>query len=437
MKLTTMKISVPVLMLMMFQSGYGASDWFEKAWGLMNQGKKAEAYAVVQEAQPEKVGKLSTEQTTEFKKDWSKAVSDAVTNILPLYYADTTTQSGLTAAGDALRDAIVTLDSDGIVDGTVQDSLGAWTDQNSQDQITKDAVNTTLKIKVVTLTNHGVNAVVATNAHNWLLPSTDYLDDTKKGINKWVNALISDWMLEGDNAETNNKNLLTDQTEDSANDFALRKDIHLAGKNVIDGNDVGSVYDAIKNAGAEAKTADNSSDDAEKKRTKTELTIALRDALLDVLAERISDPEGANDDAKSLYQKTQLGYYISTYRDRVVTVATSETVIDYDDGNGGQHHDPLRAIVDEAGNTLSADNIKKAVDKVIVADFQHLLRHDNAILNAGATAALNKFDEDIKANGAVEQDKVISTLQAAAQTFDDATASSIVSNLKAIKTNQP
>ena len=42
MKLTTTKISIPVLMMMLFQSGYGAPSWFGNAFSMMSEGKKAE-----------------------------------------------------------------------------------------------------------------------------------------------------------------------------------------------------------------------------------------------------------------------------------------------------------------------------------------------------------------------------------------------------------
>ncbi len=54
MKLTTTKLSVPVLMLMIFQSGYGAgaSDWFFNAFGMASKGQTLEAIDCVREANP-------------------------------------------------------------------------------------------------------------------------------------------------------------------------------------------------------------------------------------------------------------------------------------------------------------------------------------------------------------------------------------------------
>lgn len=53
MKLTTMKLSVPVLMLMMFQSGYGTSDWFFNALGMASKGQTLEAIDYVREHKPD------------------------------------------------------------------------------------------------------------------------------------------------------------------------------------------------------------------------------------------------------------------------------------------------------------------------------------------------------------------------------------------------
>lgn len=411
MKLTTMKISVPVLMLMMFQSGYGVSDWFAKAWSAMNQGKTAEAFAIVQQQKPEKVGKLSTEQKTEFKKDWSKAVSDAVTNILPsiCYEAD----GNLTPYGGGLRDNIVTLDDDGIMIGGVYAILGDTADN----EINTANVNSILQERIVATAD-------IPNESEWLLPDEDYISDenTGIGINKWVDALIESWQLEGEGAEDNNKKLLTPQGDD---DFALRKDIHLADKDTIDKEDVLSVYDAIKDAGNAAKA------DGAGVAEEAALTTALRNALLDVLVNRIQNPTGTTDNEKLQYKNDQLRYFIQTYRDRVVTDDT-ETIKDYD--GISDPNDPLEAILAKAGTTPTVDSISNAVDEVISADLSLLLRHtgsvdvdtlDNAIDNAMASLSDEYGYEDLVVDG----------LESVAQTFDNATASSIVSNLKAIKNN--
>lgn len=52
MKLTTMRISVPVLMMMLFQSGYSMEAWFDQALGLAADGQTAQAVRVIHQNDP-------------------------------------------------------------------------------------------------------------------------------------------------------------------------------------------------------------------------------------------------------------------------------------------------------------------------------------------------------------------------------------------------
>jgi hypothetical protein len=423
MNLTTMKVSVPVLMLMMFQSGYGVSDWFAKAWSAMNEGKKAEAFAIVQQAKPEKVGTLSAEQKTEFRKTWSKEISDAVTNILPQYYYDA--NGKLTADGESLRNTIVTLTNDEI-DTSVGDSLGDLAKQNSQDQITKDSVNAILRNRIAI----DVPGFIGQD-HNWLLPDDNYVSGEAAGvgINRWVKDLISNWGGENYTQEDNKKLLLG---KFDNNDFELRAKIQLGGVQNNDENyknqpEVNDVFNAVKTC--EIPAGGTNSGQLDPAKTE-EITVSLRNALLDVLAARATDNAAGNNNAANYATDGPGDLFVRTYRDRVVTVNTSKTVINYGDSTTAKQ-DPLTVIFEKAGTTLDVANIKNAVDNVISADLSHILRHSGSV-------SVDTLDNNIASSSeTVHNDKVEEGLQSVAQTFDDATASSIVSNLKAIKTNQP
>lgn len=413
MKLTTMKISVPVLMLMMFQSGYGVSDWFAKAWSAMNQGKTAEAFAVVQQQKPEKVGKLSAEQAIEFKKDWSKAVSDAVTNVLPLYYAD---KMGSGEEGEALRDAMIKLGNDGIMTSgkyaTLDDTAGL--------EINTANVNRILQGRIVATAN------IPTN-NEWLLPdenlvhkykSDDDADNLKtknqnRGILAWAGRLATVA------PEDVQKALKKDEGADtSANDpckINLRDAINLTdgtgGAGVDDyltqvnakiATSVGDARTYVTNAGNTVNYDDTS--------IKT-LASDLKEALLDVLAKQIA---AADDTGK----KTFLVNYIKVLYDRVVSDQTT-TSYTYADATGNDDTNAFNEILRQISKGSS---ISDAIKNVISADLSLLLRH---------TGSVNVDTLD----NAIASSNVATGLESVAQTFDDATASSIVSNLKAIKNN--
>lgn len=389
MKLTTMKISVPVLMLMMFQSGYGVSDWFAKAWSAMNQGKTAEAFAVVHEAKPEKapMSALSNEEKEKFTESWVKDIRDAVANVAPLYFADedgefTDFQNAMLSE-DATHGALLELfDADEEINAnTVNGALIEYIRENVDNKVTD----------------------------TWLLPNENYVKKNDgKGINWWVDQLITHWGK--DDFTDNPENLLKSNGGQDGNDDTLRGSLTLT-------------VDEINGMAVDIGTKAVAAQGEDKTTEEAALTTALRDALENVLVNRIKNPTGDDDDEKLLYKNNQLRYFIQTYRDRNVT-DDDKTVIDY--GDDDTTDNSLSVILEEAGATPTVDSIKTAVDKVISADLSLLLRHTGSV-------NVDTLDNAIaSSSGDDYEDQVATGLKSVTQTFGSA-VDGIISKLKTIK----
>ena len=441
MKLTTMKISVPVLMLMMFQSGYGVSDWFEKAWGLMNQGKKAEAYAVVKQAHPEKVKPIYDQDRDQCLSVWSKAVSDAVSENLPLCYYNT--EGKLTHEGDldgeALRNELIELNDEGII------SSGEYYDlvESRSETIDAEAIK------------YWSQNTIAYNSYNkimdkgqpsaWLLPDNDLLagfidpsdtglDEANKhaGVYAWAGRIATKWLTEGEEQQkvTHNKNLLKNKegTDTDLCVIDLRNDINLTGEDTE--SDLTKVYVAIQEKATAAHIAVSTEGMGEEAKTAAveALANALRDELEIILDSRIqSTTEQTQINAVSNYLKVAFNKNIDS--------EISKTVKPYYSESGLLIENPLNVILQVANNKADPDptssgDITLATRKVIADDLSLLLRRDGEQVDI--------FDENVdiidSTGTAVDTSKVHEFLLNNVQ-FDDDVTDSVVENLQLIKDN--
>ncbi len=82
MKLTTLKVSVPVLMMMMFQSGYGVSDWFMDACRELNRGNVFEAQRLFVENNPDSV-EMTQQDKDEFVVKNAELIKNAIKSFIP------------------------------------------------------------------------------------------------------------------------------------------------------------------------------------------------------------------------------------------------------------------------------------------------------------------------------------------------------------------
>lgn len=83
MKLTTLKVSVPVLMMMMFQSGYGVSDWFASACkSAIIDNNSVAAVETMMEHNPESV-QMTDEAQNLFLEKWRLDIAKAVQQFIP------------------------------------------------------------------------------------------------------------------------------------------------------------------------------------------------------------------------------------------------------------------------------------------------------------------------------------------------------------------
>jgi len=464
MKLTTTKISVPVLMLMLFQSGYGVSDWFEKASIALNAGERAEAYAIVQKAHPEKLvgGELSNADKVQCDGVWSKNVSDAIEEVLPSYYytnllteeTEDEIEEILNEKGEALRDAIIHLDDDyKIIDG------GEYYDRfikygEESDYINADTVKDAfLDAIVANVYNKNFNndtpldpAKIMNEGQSsaWLLPDNhllaayvaptedDKTENAKKGVLAWAGRIAEKWNPE---EEAENKNLLERyEGEDEETDpcvIDLRNSINLEDpENPEETGDLTAVYTAIETEAAAAHSAVSNEEVGDAARTAAVEALAnkLKGELENVLIGEMN-PEDINDSDPRI---SPLSNYLAVSLNRAI-YENSKTVKPYYYGSTEPSltYDPLKAILevfDKQGQVQ--DPLNKAINNVIVDDLAWLLRQDKK-----STTTVNALDEAVIDGREVNPTKVFETLKAEAQPFDDETADTVVENLQLIKDN--
>lgn len=83
MKLTTLKVSVPVLMMMLFQSGYGVSDWFARACvAAINEGNTLEAQRIMVENNPSSVT-MTDEANKDFENELKTLIKESIDGFVP------------------------------------------------------------------------------------------------------------------------------------------------------------------------------------------------------------------------------------------------------------------------------------------------------------------------------------------------------------------
>lgn len=83
MKLTTLKVSVPVLMMMLFQSGYGVSDWFARACvAAINEGNTLEAQRIMVENNPSSVT-MTDEANKDFVNELKTLIKESIDGFVP------------------------------------------------------------------------------------------------------------------------------------------------------------------------------------------------------------------------------------------------------------------------------------------------------------------------------------------------------------------
>lgn len=487
MKLTTMKISVPVLMLMMFQSGYGVSDWFEKAWGLMNQGKKAEAYAVVKQA-GHGADKIYPQDRDQCFSVWSKAVSDAVSEKLPSYYYgynEEKEEDGLTPEGEALRNEMITLNDEGIIDG------GRYFDLVKEDEIDKITAENVKSVFLDTIVanvytpgfEESVETETETNSESndepkimnegqssaWLLPDNNLLagfidpDESERedsstanrhaGIYAWASRIAHKWQ-----SSENPVDLIEDNApylmkgDDSHFVLDLKDNIDLEYEEEGQDCEVKTVVTLIENKANVANQAILLESYDEQIAKIKDLAISLRDAVEGVLIERIKGnlrnaKEAENAEAKEAAEtkaRENLSNYLKVAFNRTIDT-NSSTVKAYGTEWGLlNEHDPLEAIlaVAVAGDNAQAAvadedsvdddtviNIRSATEQVMADDLSLLLRSDKERRNILDERVID--DTGTKVN----MTKVERALRKIAQPLADDVTDSVVENLQLIKDN--
>lgn len=391
MNLTTMKISVPVLMFMMFQSGYCVSDWFANAWVAMNQGKKADAYAIVQEARPDKVGPLTDAQKEEFQKNWSTTIFNTVSTILPLYYYDKdgklTPDTG--TDGEGLRNSIVTVD-----DETKFISGGKFYSEFiiGEKEITAAKVNDVLLDEIVDKVYDYEAGEFKNPESAWLL-----MNEESKGIGAWIDQIV-EWDKDAGEDAKLAKLIKGDETD------TFRAYVDLQHTEGLDG-ECKVVSDLL----------DNMTDDQS-------VGTVLAFGLEDVLAARISNIDDYSPNASDNTDPLKL--FVRAYGWRIVDEG-SRTVIPYSKAGKDKENLPLNAIfslIDKTSTKTIVQTADNAIDKVIGDDLSNLLRHDEK------TVSIDDVDY-------TEEGDTPENLKRVAQSFSSGTTKTVVSDLKAIKNN--
>ena len=459
MKLTTTKISVPVLMLMLFQSGYGVSDWFEKASIALNAGERAEAYAIVQKAHPEKLegGELSEADKVQCDGVWSKNVSDAIEEVLPFGYKEEETKLN---PEELLKSIIELNELTSVING------GEYYDRfikygEESDYINADTVKDAfLDAIVANVYNENFNnntppdpAKIMNEGKSsaWLLPDNDLLatydptEDTTeskpnkdKGVLAWAGRIAAAWNPSDTTGETNKKLLQNKEgvgqgTVDPC-EIGLRNSINLEDpedpENPEETGDLTAVYTAIETEAAAAHSAVSNEEVGDAARTAAVEALAnkLKGELENVLIGEMN-PEDINDSDPRI---SPLSNYLAVSLNRAI-YENSKTVKPYYYGSTEPSltYDPLKAILevfDKQGQVQ--DPLNKAINNVIVDDLAWLLRQDKK-----STTTVNALDEAVIDGREVNPTKVFETLKAEAQPFDDETADTVVENLQLIKDN--
>jgi hypothetical protein len=451
MNLTTMKVSVPVLMLMMFQSGFCVEDWFEKAALAAKEGNGAQFYAIVQEAAPDQLEKLSAEKKTEFRKTWMESVRSEIDKVAPRSLRD------VDANTHPRTDAVGSIAADGTPSGylaTVIAAFDAGTATTSS-EISNDCLLFVLSRGGASFwpvhdAAAGLADIIATTCvpPQADIEGTDQDDETSgtlwgilknasdpakktealdsllarpglSGVTTKATEFDADTIkadidaITGTDAAANAAKLAAVYNAVVTRATAVRTDAYQAATITIGDTDNDTITAAEKTAIEAAVLAETD----QTNRAKT-----FEDTLLNTLEAKQLDDNN---------RSTVVNGFLSVYLHRM---------------NSGNQDALVTAIVDDVKNNNTplkeacASTVGDVIESMLRNDTKYSGNYESFIKGLDEKLAdLNTAGIDITANNLTPEQKedVMNALKDYVQTFDAATASSIVSNLKAIKANQP
>lgn len=374
MNLNIKKVSVPVLMFMMFQSGFSMNStdaWFGQAAKAVAQGKVALAAAKV----------IANDNTVTVKGDhtteWENLIKEEVDGYLPGVYTGSTTPTK-TALNEKVRD---NTNGFGTLDGT------------ASKEITVSNANSIVKRLIAE-----EGAYNNTNAkwNVWIQNGTTkgYIE----GDTGWAKAVIDGW---GTATEELKESLFKKQGGDSDSaGVVLRHKIGLDKTETYTG-EVKTVYDKVKAVISET--------DADKK--KAAVVKALREGLEEVLLDRITK------------EKTNSNW--DTFKENVKNDVDGYVKVHY--YRNFEENSELSSNEGLLKQLWDSSDLREGFDSYVGSEIEKWLRRDKSLSDAQQKAMVGALDS------AAADDAKKAELKPYVQELDNGSADLIVDLLKAIK----